>query len=132
MPGGRPTDYNEAILSRAREYLNLIRPNENEAIPSIEGLALYLGISRPTVYDWAKQEDKKEFSYIVEDILSNQGRTLINKGLLGQFNPTIAKLLLSKHGYADKQELTGKDGEKLDMGVVILPSKNESTLETST
>jgi hypothetical protein len=29
---------------------------------------------------------------------------LIGKSLKGQYNPTITKLLLTKHGYADKSE----------------------------
>ena len=40
--------------------------------------------------------------------------------------------MLTKHGYSDKQELMGKDGEKLELGVVILPKRDESTLGSPT
>ena len=39
--------------------------------------------------------------------MDNQGRTLLNNGLDGTFNPTIAKLVLSKHGYTDSPSNTG-------------------------
>lgn len=104
MPGGRPTEYNKEILEKAREYLETYE-SLGEVIPSIEGLACFLELSRPTIYDWSGQEDKQEFSYIVERVLAFQGKTLANKGLKGEFNPTIAKLMLSKHGYKDAQEV---------------------------
>ncbi len=37
----------------------------------------------------------------------------MNNGLSGDYNPTIAKVLLTKHGYREGIEATGKDGEKL-------------------
>jgi hypothetical protein len=42
-----------------------------------------------------------------------QEQRLLNKGLDSGYNSTIAKLVLSKHGYRDSQELTGKDGKDL-------------------
>lgn len=102
-PGGRPTEYNQAIIEKTREYLNTFE-TLGEVIPSIEGLAVYLDLARSTIYDWIGQEDKQEFSDIVEKILAFQGKTLANKGLKGEFNPTIAKLMLSKHGYKDSTE----------------------------
>jgi hypothetical protein len=35
---------------------------------------------------------------------------LIAKGLSGDFNSAIAKLVLGKHGYHDRVESTGADG----------------------
>lgn len=104
MAGGRPTDYNEEILAKANDYLTN-RPDD-EVVHTVAGLAVHLHISRETVYDWAKQDDKKEFSDIVVEILSNQERALVNKGLKGEFNSTIAKLLLAKHGYKEESDIT--------------------------
>lgn len=135
---GRPTLYTPELLEKAKTYLAALP--EDEVIHSIEGLSDYLNIARSTVYDWAtkKNEDGTlvypEFSDILETVLQKQGKTLINKGLEGKFNSTISKLILTKHNYSDKQELTGKDGEKLEMGVVVLPAKNgadENTLATA-
>ena len=97
---GRPTSYSEEILVKAREYLNNPLP-EDEVIHSIEGLALYINIRRSTIYDWISQEDKKEFSDIVNAVLEKQGRKLINKGLDGTFNSSISKVILTKHGYRE-------------------------------
>ena len=58
---GRPTDYNDAVLKSTKYYLDNLP--EDEVIHSIEGLADYLDITRATIYDWASQEDKKEFSF---------------------------------------------------------------------
>jgi hypothetical protein len=110
---GRPTDYGPGILELTRDYLSNY-PNFGDAIPSIAGLSTFLKIARSTIYEWAKHEDKKEFSDILEDILSDQERTLINKGLKGEFNSTITKLALGKHGYKDNADVTS-GGEKLNV-----------------
>ena len=38
---------------------------------------------------------------------------LINKGLSGDHNPTIAKVLLTEHGYREGTELSGEGGKPL-------------------
>lgn len=109
---GRPTDYSEEKLALARMYLEGGWEEQGDVVPQIAGLALAMGVDRSTVYDWAKQEDKMEFSHIFTRIQSLQERGLVNKGLSGDFNPAITKMMLTKHGYSDKQEtqLTGADG----------------------
>lgn len=111
--GGRPSEYGQDTIDEAIQYFNIARPNEDEVIPSIEGLSLYLNISRSTIYEWISQEDKEEFSDIVGRILAKQGKTLVNNGLKGTFNSSIAKVMLTKHGYRDSIETTGKDGKDL-------------------
>lgn len=75
-----------------------------DVVPTIEGLAIYLGISRETVYAWEKENP--EFSDITENLRALQGNLLINGALGNKFNPTISKLLLSsKHGYVEKSEV---------------------------
>ncbi len=80
------------------------------SVPSIEGLAYFLGISRDTVYDW--KEKYPEFSYIIRKLQDKQTRVLIDKGLSGEYNSTISKVLLAKQGYKDESTLdlnnTGK------------------------
>ncbi len=108
---GRPTDYTPELLGKARAYLEEFKP-ESGVLPTIEGLALHLGISRQTVYAWrseilegTKELAKPEFTDIVERILATQAKTLIEKGLSGDFNSSITKMMLGKHGYSDKQEI---------------------------
>lgn len=101
---GRPTDYNEEIIPKTRAYLECLP--EGEVIPSIAGLSTFLGVSRDTLYEWMKVHP--EFSYISKEVLSSQEKTLINKGLKNEFNSTIVKLMLGKHGYSDKAEVEQK------------------------
>jgi hypothetical protein len=107
----RPTDYSKEILDKAKVYLEVLP--EDEVVHSIEGLSLYVGIARSTIYEWVSQKDKKEFSDIVSNILAKQGKTLINQSLNNKFNASISKMMLSKHGYVEKQETdhttNGKD-----------------------
>jgi len=114
-PGGRPTDYNDAVLKKAMAYINgAYEKEQKEELPTVAGLSVYLGVSRETIYDWARQESKQEFSDIVAILQALQERMLVNKGLAGIYNSTIAKLLLSsKHGYAERTEHTGANGTPL-------------------
>ena len=100
---GRPTHYNDEILSKAEEYLANYE-SHGDAVPSHAGLALVVGISRFTVYEWAKHPEKKEFSSILDKILMTQEKAALSKGLTGDWNAQIVKLLLGKHGYSDKVE----------------------------
>jgi len=133
MATGRPTDYSKEILIKTREYLDLCEDSIIEyhktrgdksdtydrivkvKLPSIEGLAFHLKINRDTIYEWCKVH--KEFSDIIEELKAKQAEELINKGLSGDYNPTIAKVLLTKHGYREGTELTGADGEPLQIAV---------------
>lgn len=131
MAGGRPTDYTPKLLEKAKDYLN----NCPDELPSVAGLSIVLGVARKTIYDWASQEDKAEFCDIVEALMSRQEKKLFERGLKNEYNASIAKLMLSKHGYSDKQEIdhTTK-GEKLETNPIIadLTSKlNEIHRSTS-
>lgn len=126
----RPTMYNEEILKSAEEYLLSCEDEEVEKgtdekpiysikvkLPTKGGLARYLGVSRDTLYDWSSKYP--EFSDIMEELSAEQEDKLINNGLSGDYNPTIAKVLLTKHGYSDKQETditTG--GEKISVNLL--------------
>jgi hypothetical protein len=115
MGAGRPTKYTEEILAKAEEYLNGGYKESDDLFPSHVGLALYLELAKSTVYDWASDPEKKPFSDIFERCLNMQEKALINNSLLGEYNSTIAKVMLTKHGYSDKQqtELTGANGEAI-------------------
>lgn len=101
-PVGRPSEL-KATLEKAKEYLYGGYETVGEVIPSIAGLACYTEKSRGNIYAYGDQSE--EFKDILEGILRLQESKLINAGLKGDFNPTITKLILTKHGYSDKQEL---------------------------
>ena len=119
---GRPSILPECI-EPARKYLMGGYVEVDDAIPSIAGLACYLGVARSAIYRWGKEEseDGEKFKDILEGILSMQERKLLSGGLKGDFNPTIAKLILTKHGYSDRAEIdnTSSDGSMATKPTVI-------------
>lgn len=98
---GRPSELAET-LEKAKEYLYGGYEAVGEVIPSIAGLACYTEKMRNTIYDYGKQS--QEFSNILDGIMKLQESKLLNEGLKGSFNSTITKLILTKHGYSDRQE----------------------------
>ena len=112
MKTGRPSKYTEEIIKKAENYIYDYE-TYNDIIPSIVGLASILEVTRTTLYKWEKEHE--EFSYILENIKREQEKVLLNKGLIGDFNSAITKLVLGKHGYHDKQDL----GLEANMSITI-------------
>lgn len=127
--GGRPSLYSDALVKKAEHYLKVLP--RGEIIHSIEGLADYLGVIRATIYDWASQEEKPEFSYIVEQLRHLQAKELINKGLSGAYNSSITKVILSKHGYreATETDITTKGDKLMGDNVLELAAKAAALLK---
>lgn len=100
---GRPTKYTPELLQQAHEYVTSYT-NHGHVIPSIGGLSIVLKVMRSTLYEWAKHKNKKEFSDILGEIITTQELVLLNKGLNGDFNSNITKLVLGKHGYHEKRD----------------------------
>jgi len=113
---GRPTKYTPEILVKAKEYLDTGYIENDELFPSHVGLCLYIGIGKSTAYDWAKEETKEAFSDIFEQIMMRQELDIVKNAMRGDYNSTIAKVMLTKHGYSDKQqtELTGSNGGPIE------------------
>lgn len=141
MPSGRPTEYSEEYLNKARAYLDSCKDEEVQkvkqlnsekgyemydnklkvSIPTKGGLARYLGVNRDTLYDWSQKYG--EFSDIMEAIGAEQEDRLINNGLSGDYNPTIAKVLLTKHGYREGIENTGENGSAIQIDITKFLNK---------
>ena len=100
-----PTKYTPELLKKATHYIeNYSEYGKN--IPSVVRLAQVLDISSRTLEKWNVEGTKTEIIRILDKIRDCQHMELVENGLAGNYNSNIAKLVLGKHGYHDKQELT--------------------------
>lgn len=126
--GGRPTEYKEEYIAKVDEYLELHNDEEIRVVkqssekyemfdnklkvnlPTIEGFALFIGVNKTSLYEWEKKNPA--FSNALDKIRTEQHNRLINNGLSGDYNSTIAKLILSSnHGYKERNDQTTNDKE---------------------
>lgn len=124
-PVGRPTKYNAELQAQADQYV--YEWSAIDAIPSRVGLCCFIGITKPTMYDWESQHP--EFSTTLAKVDALQEHAAVNKGITGEFNSTIVKLVLANHGYSERQAVdhtTG--GDKLPSRVeLVAPSNDHGT-----
>jgi hypothetical protein len=134
--GGRPTSYDPKFVDEAYKYLEQCKDEETEfhktrgeksdsydriltvKLPTVEGFASYLRVSTKSLNNWANEYPK--FLRALDDIKDEQKQRLITKGLSGEYNSTIAKLILSSnHGMAEKTEsdITSK-GESIAINII--------------
>ena len=104
-PGGRPTKYNQGILDKTADYIANYQ-KYGDAIPTAQGLTLILDVSDETISNWGKHKNKREFFGLLEKLKRKQHQALVNGGITGDFNSNITKLVLTKHGYSDRQDNT--------------------------
>jgi hypothetical protein len=123
---GRPSEYDPSYIAKADEYLALCVDEEFDwtktdgdkttsyehrvrvKLPTIEGFARFLNVSRKSLYNWA--EEHEDFLHTLEKIEVEQKERLIKYGLSGDYNPTIAKLILSaNHNMREKSDMTSND-----------------------
>lgn len=125
-PGeGRPSGYSKEILDKAKAYLDECQAKD--AMPQTAQLAYQLNCSRKTLYNWAEAND--EFLHILEKLNALQEFILISKGLSGDYNAALAKLVLGKHGYHDRQDITSGDKPLTPLLVRFLDDKDSRNTE---
>jgi hypothetical protein len=122
----RPSKYTPEVIDEINEYLAEAIP-ENMRIPTIEGIALKLGISRDTLYEWAKVH--AEFSDTLERLKMMQKEALIQTGIFGgkEINQTIVALLLKvNHDMieTERRMLVGEEGKEINVKITE-DKKNE-------
>lgn len=119
-PGGRPTDYRPEFCKKVDDYLaeredsreivgehqggrNVYSNKIKVKLPTIEGFAAFLDVNKTTLYEW--EEKYPEFSNALDKIRVEQQTRLIDNGLSGDYNATIAKLVLSaNHNMREKTD----------------------------
>lgn len=125
--GGCPTKYTDDMPKRVLDWLKKTKDQEidgklNVDLPTVEYLTVVLGVDKQTLYNWEKKYSK--FFDALKEVRQEQHKRVLNKSLAGQYNPTIAKLILTNnHGYVDKKEV--KQETKLE----VTPVENMTTEE---
>lgn len=125
MKVGRPTKYTEDFIEEVEKYL-VNTGKEQMHLPKIESFALYIGVHKDTLYEWAKKYPK--FSDALAKIMARQAEQLIDDGIYGgkEINSTIVKLLLqNNHGMKERVDQTSNDKEIV--GFNYLSPINETT-----
>lgn len=123
-PGGRPTKYSPAVFGQIEEYLQSCG-REQTSLPTIEGLALHMGVNTDTINEWSKQYP--EFSATLKKLVNKQKQQLIDDGMYGgkEVNAAMAIFLLkANHGLSDGN-MRGFKVSAGDMSVEFLEFDNE-------
>ena len=142
---GRPTKYGPHILTGFRKYMTSCEDEyfdyhktqgeksdsyERKVkvnLPTVQGLALFLKVDTDTLGEWTKVYPA--FSGALRELKALQSQRLLAGGLSGDYNPVIAKLILSaNHGMTDRVDHTSGD-EKLPVPLLanaIQPNNSNS------
>jgi hypothetical protein len=95
---GRPTKYTQTLPSRVMHYTD--KCIKNGDFPTIEGLALELGVSARILYGW--DTEYSDFFQTMETLRNAQKHMLQADGLSGKYNARMATFLLKEtHGITD-------------------------------
>tara|TARA_R110000868_G_scaffold267507_1_gene526807 strand:+ start:15 stop:434 length:420 start_codon:yes stop_codon:yes gene_type:complete len=100
---GRPSSYLPEYADIAYEYSENTWKDCGDLIPTIERLAKVLGHTVKGLRDWGNKYE--DFGASLDAIKETQKIVLFNGSLGGEYNATIAKLILSaNHGMSEKTE----------------------------
>lgn len=115
----RPTAYTEEMPQKVLDWLETCKDDGKKTdLPTTASLARHIGVSKSTIYLWA--ENHEEFSDSLSAVVSEQEKRLVNKGLSGEYNSTIAKLMLSSnHGYKERSDKTSGDKPLNDLNELL-------------
>lgn len=108
---GAKQTYNAEIQRKAEEYIDyFLKPETKpadfeEEVPTSAGLALHIRKATSTVYKWEDEEGKEAFKDVMDLIRYVTEVRGVSRGLRGEYNPVITKLILGKCGYHDSQKL---------------------------
>ena len=148
-PVGRPTKYKNSFVGSVDKYLETCEDEEvtfqkgygatdsfqrivKVKLPTREGFCRFINIGTSTMDVW---EDKyPEFRDALRKIDTLQKERLISKGLSGDYNSTIAKLMLSSNHNMIEKKSTDHTTNGKDLPTPILNGtiyNNDSNEESS-
>lgn len=98
--GGAKLTITPQVIDKANAYVNGGYEATGAIIPTVEGLARHLKMHRSTMYE------AKGLADTLEELQVLQAEMVLNRSLNNEYNPSIAKLILSaKHGYVERTEV---------------------------
>ena len=103
MPAsGGKIKYGSDVYQRAAEYIDGGHVAAGDTVPSVAGLACFLGYNRVTLYKWSAAHP--EFAEMLEKLKSRQEKIALEGGLKNELNASLVKLMLvSNHGYTERK-----------------------------
>lgn len=113
--GGRPRKYEtvEELQDGIRNYIEYIRTQAAAGvhlIPDVEGLALFLGVARSTLFEWQKSRPG-EFSDTIKSAFTAIAAVKKQLALMGKIPPIVfATDFNNNHGYTQA-------AQKIDLNV---------------
>lgn len=117
MAGGRPPLYSEEKQKKADEYVNGGFLDNEEVIPTKEGLAEILGVNEDTITNWSKNESFEIFGATIDLLEQRQKKMLKSKALENKWNAKTAMFILNAdHGMKTKTE----------QSIIISPENKEA------
>lgn len=132
MKRGRPTKYTPEMILKSLEYINSCGREATE-LPTIEGLALYIGVDDTTILKWG--QDNPEFLATIKELKHKQKTQLINDGMYGgkDVNATMAIFLLKVNHEmveTEKKILAGDKDEPIKVEIKDYGADDNTSTET--
>lgn len=87
---GRPSKYSPRLMGKVISYIKQAKKMGD--FPTIEQLAMFLGVGVRTIYDWEKEHN--DFSHALDALRDLQRHMLLTNGLNGKYNSRFAIFLL--------------------------------------
>ncbi len=117
--GGRPRKYEtveqlQEGIERYIDYINTQNAAGVALIPDVEGLALFLGVCRDTIYEWITTRPG-EFSDTLKRTLTGIAAVKKQLGYKSKIPPLVLALdFNNNHGYVQQQKIEVSAVRKLD------------------
>ena len=108
---GRPLKLNQELIDQAYEYM-MTGYEKNELFPTIQGMALWVGVGSHALDDWARkgkaiqepaderQELLQQFSTIYQASKDKQAVLVIRGVMKGDYNAPLGVMLLTHNGFS--------------------------------
>jgi len=114
---GRPSGYRKEYCDLSG-YLDQCK--DKEELPTKCGYACFIGVCEDTLTSWGSKYP--DFLGSLRELINIEKRNLLNKGLAGTYNSTIAKLVLSaNHGMKERIDATSDDKPLGSVVVNVVP-----------